>query len=311
MAVPTREFPHDGRDVSWGWWQVLLAGLVTDTLTLLLVAAWLIPEWKDSSRYLKEPQPFHKQEDYQKHANTPAYPLYVNTIALADASKLKGFPVNTFCSQAEEVALARLGENNPGRKIQVHEMLLLVTIDFLTRILKHANSQIMQERFTIIPSEIVICVPVIWSQRAIRNMQTCMSIAAKLAGFPGIRHEDDCIGNVFIVSEPEAAATWLLAHGSGIRASPGGGTCDALTYTVTREMPVRLRKQQIRHTGDYCGSKALNEGVHRLVFNLLKDHTYLERDGVTIAGITHKLIDHDFDKMKKPSWSAYGENYDW
>lgn len=114
-------------------------------------------------------------------------------------------------------ALTRLVENNPGRKIPVHEMLLLVTIDFLTKILKHAKNQIMQERFTITSSEIVICVPVIWSQRALRNMQTCISVAAKLAGFPGIRHEDDCIGNIFIVSEPEAAATWLLAQGSRIR----------------------------------------------------------------------------------------------
>ncbi|KAM0477979.1 hypothetical protein ACHAP7_006169 [Fusarium lateritium] len=115
--------------------------------------------------------------------------------------------------------LSRLGEYNPGGKIEVPEMLLLVTIDFLTRLLKHAKSQIMQKRFTITSSEIVICVPVIWSQRAIRNMQTCVSIAAKLAGFPGIRHEDDCISNVFIVSEPEAAATWLQAQGSGIMAS--------------------------------------------------------------------------------------------
>jgi molecular chaperone DnaK (HSP70) len=122
-------------------------------------------------------------------------------------------------------ALRQLGENNPGRKIQVHEMLLLVTIDYLTRLLKHAKSQIMQERFTITSSEIVICVPVIWGQRAIRNMQTCMSTAAKLAGFPGIRNEDDCIGNVFIVSEPEAGATWLLAQGSGIRASSDINTC--------------------------------------------------------------------------------------
>ncbi|CAJ0550261.1 Ff.00g101910.m01.CDS01 [Fusarium sp. VM40] len=215
-------------------------------------------------------------------------------------------------------ALTQLGENNLGRKIEVHEMLLLVTIDFLTKILKHAKNQIMQKRFIITSSEIVICVPVIWSQRALRNMQTCMSIAAKLAGFPGIKHEDDCIGNIFIVSEPEAAATWLLAQGSRIRKNTdftildaGGGTCDALTYTVTRELPVRLRKQPIRHSGDYCGSKALNEGVHRLVYNLLKDHTYLEKHGVTIAGITRKLIDHDFDKMTKPSWSADVENYDW
>lgn len=121
--------------------------------------------------------------------------------------------------------LTQLGENNPGRKIEVHEMLLLVTIDFLNKILKHAKNQIMQKRFNITSSEIVICVPVIWSQRALRNMQTCMSIATKLAGFPGIKHEDDCIGNIFIVSEPEAAATWLLAQGSRIRASSDMNTC--------------------------------------------------------------------------------------
>ncbi|KAG5662071.1 hypothetical protein KAF25_004310, partial [Fusarium avenaceum] len=194
-------------------------------------------------------------------------------------------------------ALTRLGDNNAGRKIP---------------------NQIMQKRFNITSSEIVICVPVIWSQRALRNMQTCISVAAKLAGFPGISHEDDCIGNIFIVSEPEAAATWLLAQGSRIRKNTaftildaGGGTCDALTYSVTRELPFRLRKQPLRHSGDYCGSKALNEGVHRLVYNLLRDHTYLESDGVTIAGITRKLIDHDLDKIKKPGWSADVKNYDW
>ncbi|KAM0201883.1 hypothetical protein ACHAPI_001939 [Fusarium lateritium] len=49
MAVPTQEFPHDGGDVSWGWWQVFLAGLIAEAFTFLLVAAWLISQWKDSS----------------------------------------------------------------------------------------------------------------------------------------------------------------------------------------------------------------------------------------------------------------------
>ncbi|KAF4988537.1 hypothetical protein FGRMN_9720 [Fusarium graminum] len=215
--------------------------------------------------------------------------------------------------------LEYLSHKNPsGKKIAFNEMLLLVTIDFLTQLLKHARRLIMEERLNITSSEIIICVPVIWSQRALRDIQTCMSIAAKLAGFPGVKHEDDCIATAFIVSEPEAAATWLLAHGSTIRRGDiftildaGGATCDALSYIVTRETPVRLERQPNPHSGNRYGSKALNEGFHRLLSDLLREHTYLEKNGVTVAGITRKLVDHDFDKFKKPSWSPYGEEYDW
>ncbi|KAF5675854.1 Hsp70 chaperone protein [Fusarium heterosporum] len=215
--------------------------------------------------------------------------------------------------------LEYLSHKDPsGNNIGFHEMLLLVTIDFLTKLLKHAKRLIMEARLNITSSEIIICVPVIWSQRALRDIQTCMSIAAKLAGFPGVAHEDDCIATAFIVSEPEAAATWLLAHGSTIRRGDiftildaGGATCDALSYIVTRETPVRLERQPNPHSGNRYGSKALNEGFHRLLSNLLCEHTYLEKNGVTVAGITRKLVDHDFDKFKKPSWSPYGEEYDW
>ncbi|KAM0343371.1 hypothetical protein ACHAPU_008549 [Fusarium lateritium] len=226
--------------------------------------------------------------------------------------------------------LEYLNHNNPSRNnIGFHEMLLLVTIDFLTRLLRHTKRLIMEERLTITSSEIVICVPVIWSQRALRDMQTCMSIAAKLAGFWGVEHEDDCVAATFIVSEPEAGATWLLAHGSVVGrgigftiVDAGGATCDAITYMVTRETPVRLERQPNPHSGSRLmgshasrgnrfGSKALNEGFYGLLYDLLREHTYLEESGVTVAGITRKLVDHDFDKFKKPSWSPYGEDYDW
>jgi hypothetical protein len=56
-----------------------------------------------------------------------------------------------------------------------------------------------------------ICVPIIWGQKAIRDMQLCMGLAAKLAGFPGLKVQNKSMDNVFIVAEPEAGATWLLS----------------------------------------------------------------------------------------------------
>ncbi|KAF4989611.1 hypothetical protein FGRMN_9018 [Fusarium graminum] len=51
MAVPTREFPHDGEgEVSWAWWQVFVAGLVVELFTLTCVSPWLFSEvkrWKE------------------------------------------------------------------------------------------------------------------------------------------------------------------------------------------------------------------------------------------------------------------------
>ncbi|ESU09152.1 hypothetical protein FGSG_04005 [Fusarium graminearum PH-1] len=103
--------------------------------------------------------------------------------------------------------------------ISVAEMTMLVTVHYLTKLLDFTNCEIQKnlglEADQIDATEMAICVPVIWGQMAIRNMQFCMGLAARLAGFPGVTVKNKSMDNVFIVSEPEAGATWLLSAGLG------------------------------------------------------------------------------------------------
>jgi len=93
-----------------------------------------------------------------------------------------------------------------------------VIVDFLTNLLRHTKSQlagagIYAERYR---PELVLCVPAIWSQKASRDMQTALAKAMCLAGFEGVNVQNNCIENLFIVSEPEAAAAHVLATDSSI-----------------------------------------------------------------------------------------------
>ncbi|KAI1008704.1 hypothetical protein LB504_001910, partial [Fusarium proliferatum] len=90
----------------------------------------------------------------------------------------------------------------------------------------------------------------------------------------------------------------------------GGGTCDALTYNVTRSLPLRLERQLVHHSGNTCGSNALNDAVRRLLENLLADHDYLNEGGATLEGHICKLAIHDFEHYVKPVWVVSQNNQD-
>ncbi|KAF4495666.1 hypothetical protein FAGAP_8220 [Fusarium agapanthi] len=195
-----------------------------------------------------------------------------------------------------------------SRETSVHEMVLLVTVDYLTNLLSHAKTEITGSTM-ITSTELFICVPVIWRQNALRDIQTCVTIAAKRANFPGVDIGNDCVTKVFMITEPETAATWLLSNRSIIRKGDvftifdaGGGTCDALTYIVTRKSPLRLERQPVHHSGGTCGSNALNDAFRKLLENLLADHGYLSEDGATLEGHICKLATHDFEHLVKPRW---------
>jgi hypothetical protein len=64
--------------------------------------------------------------------------------------------------------------------------------------------------------EIVLCVPAIWTQKACRDMQTAMARAMGQARFEGVDVRNNSIENLFIVSEPEAAAAYVLATERGV-----------------------------------------------------------------------------------------------
>lgn len=85
--------------------------------------------------------------------------------------------------------------------------------DFLTCLLRHTKSELsnagLDESYRM---EIVLCVPAIWSQKACRDMQTALAIAMERARFGGVNCQHSSIENLFIVSEPEAAAAFVLAQ---------------------------------------------------------------------------------------------------
>lgn len=85
-----------------------------------------------------------------------------------------------------------------------------VIVDYLTCLLRHAKSELKGAGYDdSYRLEMVLCVPAIWSQKACRVMQTAMAKAMRQAGLQGV-DEHDCIENLFIVSEPEAAAACVL-----------------------------------------------------------------------------------------------------
>ncbi|KAF5541847.1 Hsp70 chaperone protein [Fusarium mexicanum] len=198
-------------------------------------------------------------------------------------------------------------------EVSIHEMLLLVVIDYLTKLLNHAKDYIAKSN-AISTTEMVICVPVSWKQRALRDMQTCVNIAMKRVNFPGVRFSGGWMENVFMISEPEAAATRLLSNPSFIKEEDvftlldaGGATCDAVTYIVTQTLPLRLSRQAVHHSGDSCGSNALNDAFQGLLRDLLVGHEYLNEGGATLEGHICKLAVHDFEHFIKPIWFATEE----
>lgn len=86
-----------------------------------------------------------------------------------------------------------------------------VIADFLTCLLRHAKSQLqLLGLYDDYGVEMVLCVPAIWTQKACRDMQMALLIAMRMAEFKGVNPSHQAIENLFIVSEPEAAAAFTL-----------------------------------------------------------------------------------------------------
>ncbi|KAK2682221.1 hypothetical protein RAB80_000167 [Fusarium oxysporum f. sp. vasinfectum] len=154
--------------------------------------------------------------------------------------------------------------------------------------------------------EMILCVPAIWTQKACRDMQACLAVAMKRANFTRADLQNKSIDNLFIVSEPEAAAAHMLSTSAEIKAGDcfvlldaGGGTVDANTYRVSREEPLRLETEIVAPGGGLHGSSYLNEGFRDYLKDLLAEETYLN-DGIeTIHGIIERITFEEFEKRIK------------
>ncbi|KAL6365550.1 hypothetical protein LRP88_01547 [Fusarium phalaenopsidis] len=156
--------------------------------------------------------------------------------------------------------------------------------DFLSHLLAHAKSELAKQgvdeswQF-----EVVLCVPAIWDPKALRTMQICLARAMDRAEFPGVDTENNSIERLFIVSEPEAAATYMVSQNYRFRRGDTFVLLDA---------------------GGLCGSSYLNEYFREHLLKLLGNQTQLEVNGVTIRG----LVEHIMVKIEtthKRCWDIY------
>jgi hypothetical protein len=87
-----------------------------------------------------------------------------------------------------------------------------VITDYLEQLLRHTKSEL--ERIGLyrygMDLEFVLCVPAVWPYKAVLDMQTAMTDAVKRCEFGTVA--DGVLDNLFIVSEPEAAAMCVLAE---------------------------------------------------------------------------------------------------
>ncbi|KAK6189536.1 hypothetical protein LQW54_013168 [Pestalotiopsis sp. IQ-011] len=168
-----------------------------------------------------------------------------------------------------------------------------------------ARTEAFQGLYAGYTKEIVLCIPAIWKQKACRNMQTALASALLAAGYEDIAIESHSIENLFVVSEPEAAAAFVLENDRSIRANDtfvlldaGGGTVDANTYTVSQTTPLRLQAEGAPPQGGLFGSSYLNEAFRDLLREQLATETYLEDDGDTLDAIAETITVTDKDIRK-------------
>jgi len=86
-----------------------------------------------------------------------------------------------------------------------------IITDFLTRAFIHARRQLeaMQVFATGCIIQFVMTVPTIWKPQSSRILQDSIAASIKASGFGTL--DQGCVDNLIIISEPEAAATYLMS----------------------------------------------------------------------------------------------------
>jgi len=138
----------------------------------------------------------------EMHSDTTNKPLARFKLLLDDS------PVTTEVRED----LSRTIKTLCGKKIiKKNSPAVDIIADYLTCLLRHVKDELTEVGFESDHAlEMVLCVPAIWTQKACRDMQTAMAMAMKRARLQGVDAQNNSIENLFIVSEPEAAAAYVL-----------------------------------------------------------------------------------------------------
>ncbi|KAG4430982.1 hypothetical protein IFR05_013534 [Cadophora sp. M221] len=147
-----------------------------------------------------------------------------------------------------------------------------VLVDYFVEILGHSKQQLIErEGYTPeCPVTFSLTVPSFWSAHSSRMLQSAVQAAIKATDFGNLVHGS--VENVFIVSEPEAAATFLLDNTH---------TMLYCIFTVTNSYPLRLYTEVGQLNGDNCGASYLNDAFEKRLLKRLEDEHYLDSNGET------------------------------
>ncbi|KAI1865985.1 uncharacterized protein JN550_007963 [Neoarthrinium moseri] len=197
--------------------------------------------------------------------------------------------------------------------IRDHKDHVDVIADYLTFLLRHVKSELIDlGLYQGYKYEVVLCVPAIWDQKACRDMQIALAKAFKQSNFDQVEIIQNSVKDLFMVSEPEAAAAWVLHSNYDIvpedrfiLLDAGGGTVDTNTYRVSQKTPLRLEAETALPAGRLCGSSYLNEKFFTYIRRVLAGETYLERDGVTLDGIANTITINEFEQYQKRTFTYY------
>ncbi|KAI9696318.1 MAG: hypothetical protein M1820_008160 [Bogoriella megaspora] len=186
-----------------------------------------------------------------------------------------------------------------------------ILVDYLVRLLHHAKLILRRNEGLTSDTTIdyVLCVPVSWSPIASQIMHNAMASAVRKSGL-GRLLEDTVIADLFIVSEPEAAAQFVLAslgergrlrqNQIFVLLDAGGGTVDITTYKVTSDGsgPLRLEGEMIPADGALCGSSLINEAYKKRLLEKLSETDFnggADELNSVVAGLVA-----DFEVSSKP-----------
>lgn len=91
-----------------------------------------------------------------------------------------------------------------------------VIADYLKYLFSHAKDELVNghDFSGARPVEFVLCVPPMWTPKASKIMQKNMERAIRETGFGRVKNNS--VDNLFIVSEPEAAAAYVLASTTAV-----------------------------------------------------------------------------------------------
>ncbi|CAG8958614.1 hypothetical protein HYFRA_00009931 [Hymenoscyphus fraxineus] len=180
-----------------------------------------------------------------------------------------------------------------------------IIADFLIRIFRHTKQQLQENEGLTDNSEVefVMTVPVIWHQGSSRIMQNAIARAIHTTGLGTLSYGS--IDNLFVASEPESAATYLMGLDNDLMAGDtfvvldcGGGTVDVAAFDISSTYPLRLAKEVDSQLGDNCGASYLNDNFETRVLERLADENYLDVDGTTREAIVRQLV-LDFETYDK------------